>query len=225
MAADGTEKVLGGTRYKRYPDPVVKGTPNGYGLYPWSVFSAVICAWNDTDEPIPQADLQLEDGVELLLFISDIPALLELRATDTAAKLQFSAPGTSNTLSVPFLFTTLGGTTPATISTQGKVISGYTGAFAEVYCTGFPALGEVSAPGAEGVASYTEVICIANGAVISSPVSSLYVEYKQSSANGFSPVPIIIGFIEYTAAIRDAGNLITLSDGSLYQVVGLWNQP
>jgi hypothetical protein len=225
MATQGTTKVLGGTTYKRYPDPASPGTANSLGLYPWSVFKAPICAWNGVDSPTLVPDLSNYDGVHLLLFISDIPALLELRATDTAAKLQFSAPGTANTLSVPFLFTTLGGTTPSTISTQGKVISGYTGAFAEVYCTGFPASGEVSAPGAEGVASYTEVICIANGPVISSPVSSLYIEYKQSSADGFSPVPIIIGFLEYTAAIRDAGNLITLSDGSLYQVVGLWNQP
>ena len=222
MATQGTEKVLGGTPYKRYPDPASPGTANAQGLYPWSVFKAPICAWNGTDEPILQADLQLEDGVELLLFISDIPALLELRATDTAAKLQFSAPGTSNTLSVPFLFTTSGGTTPSTIPTQGKVIAGYTGGLADVYCTGFPALGEVSAPGAEGVASYTEVICIANGAVISSPVSSLYIEYKQEGNNAFAPVPVIIESQSYTAAVRDAGNLITAPDGSLYQIVGLW---
>jgi hypothetical protein len=66
---------------------------------------------------------------------------------------------------------------------------------------------------------------VLNSPVIASPVSSLSLAYNQSTANGFSPVPVIIGFLEYTAAIRDAGNLITLSDGSLYQVVGLWNQP
>ena len=33
MATQGTEKVLGGTPYKRYPDPTSPGTPNAYGLY------------------------------------------------------------------------------------------------------------------------------------------------------------------------------------------------
>jgi hypothetical protein len=223
--AQGTTKILGGTPYKRYPDPASPGTANAQGLYPWSVFKAPICAWDGLDAPTLIPDLSNYSIVYLLLFTSDIPAFLELRATDTGARLQFSAPGTSNTLSVPFLFTTLGGTTPATISAQGKVISGYTGSLAEVYCTGFPASGEVLAPGAEGIASYTEVICIANGAVISSPVSSLYIEYKQSSGNGFAPVPVIIEAQTYTAAVRDAGNLITSLDGSLYQVVGLWSQP
>ena len=224
MAADGTEKVLGGTRYKRYPDPVVKGTPNGYGLYPWSVFKAPICAWNGTDEPIPQVNLHLVDGVELLLFTSDVPSVLELRATDLGASLQFAAGGV-NTLSVPFLFTTSGGTTPATIPTQGKVIAGYTGALGDVYCTGFPAAGEVIAHGAGGVATYTEVICIANGPVIASPVSSLSLGFKQEGNNAFAPVPVIIPAQSYTAAVRAADNLITAPDGSLYAVVGLWSLP
>ena len=225
MATQGTEKVLGGTPYKRYPDPASPGTPNAYGLYPWSVFKAPICSWNGTDEPIPQGDLHLENGVELLLFTSDVPSVLELRATDVGASLQFSAGGV-NTLSVPFLFTTSGGTTPATIPTQGKVIAGYTGGLADVYCTGFPAAGNVIAPGAEGaggVATYTDVICVANGPVISSPVSSLSFAFKQAGNNAFAPVPVIINAYTYTAAVRDAGNLITAPDGSLYAVVGLWS--
>jgi hypothetical protein len=221
MAADGTEKVLGGTRYKRYPDPVVKGTPNGYGLYPWSVFKAPICSWNGTDEPVFVGDLQLENAIYLLLFTSDIPCFLELRATDKETDLQFSQ-GAVNTLSVPFLFTTLGGTTPATISTQGAVIAGYTGGLADVYCTGFPARGRVIAP-SQGYATYTDVICVANGPVIASPVSSLSFDFKQEGNNAFAPVPVIINAYTYTAAVRAADNLITAPDGSLFAVVGLWS--
>jgi len=222
MATQGTEKILGGTPYKRYPDPASPGTANSYGLYPWSVFKATICSWNGTDEPVPQVNLQLESGISLLLFTSDVPALLELRATDKDTNLQFSA-GAVNGLSVPFLYTTLGGTTPATISTQGKVIAGYTGGLADVYCTGFPAYGKVAAPGVEGVATYTDVICVANAPVIASPVSSLSLDFKQQGNNAFAPVPVIIGAQTYTAAVRDAGNLITAPDGSLFAVVGLWS--
>ena len=221
MATQGTTKVLGGTPYKRYPDPASPGTANAYGLYPWSVFKAPICSWNGTDEPELVGDLQLEAGVKLLLFTSDVPALLELRTTDLGTNLQFSA-GATNVLSVPFLFTTLGGTTPATITAQGKVISGYTGGFAEVYCTGFPASCLVLAPGIGGRATYTDVICVANGPVIASPVGPLSLDYKQED-EASAPVPVIIDAQNYTAAVRDAGNLITAPDGSLYAVVGLWS--
>ena len=224
MATQGTQKVWGGTPYRRYSSPAVIGIGNSLGLYPWSVFKAPICAWNGVDEPIPQADLSNEIGIFLLLFTTDVPALLELRATDTGTNLQFSA-GAVNELSVPFLFTTAGGSTPATISTQGKVIAGYTGGLAEVYCTGFPAFGNVVAPGVSGVSTYTEVICIANGPVIASPVSSLSLDFKQEGNNAFAPVPVIINAYTYTAAVRDAGNLIKAPDGSLYKVVGLWSQP
>jgi len=224
VATQGTQRVWGGTPYRRNSSPPVVGVANSLGLYPWSVFKATICAWNGTDDPVPQTNLNLEDGVELLLFTSDIPAFLELRATDAGTNLQYSA-GCVNTLSVPFLFTTNGGTTPATITVQGKVISGYTGSLAEVYCTGFPASGVVLAPGAEGAATYTEVICIANGPVIASPVSSLSQNFKQQGNNAFAPVPVIIGAETYTAAVRDAGNLITAPDGALYKVVGLWSPP
>ena len=224
MATQGTKKVWGGTPYRRYSTPPVVGIGNSLGLYPWSVFKAPLCAWNGTDDPTPQADLSNESSIQLLLFTSDIPAFLELRATDTGANLQYSA-GCANTLSVPFLVTTDGGTTPATISTQGKVISGYTGALAEVYCTGFPASGVVVAPGTGGVSSYTEAICIANGPVIASPVSSLSLDFKQEGNNAFAPVPILLNAYTYTATVRDAGNLITAPDGSLYKVVGLWSPP
>ncbi len=224
MSTQGTKKVWGGTPYRRYSNPPVVGIGNSLGLYPWSVFKAPICRWNGTDAPTTVEDLHLEPAVELLLFTSDIPAFLELRATDTGTNLQYSA-GCVNTLSVPFLFTILGGTTPATITAQGKVISGYTGEFAEVYCTGFPASCLVLAPGAEGRATYTEAICIANGPVIASPVSSLLLDYGQE-AEAFGAVPVIINAYTYTAAVRDAGNLITATNnGRLYKVVGLWSLP
>jgi len=220
MATQGTEKVLGGTPYKRYPDPASPGTPNAYGLYPWSVFTAPICDFNGVDIPTPIPELSNYGIVYLLLFTSDVPAILEFRATDTGTNLQFSAGGV-NGLTFPTLYTTPGQNgTPATIPIQGKIISGYTGALGDVYCTGFPASGDVVAPGS-GTDFYTEVICIANGPVISAPVSSLSLGYKQNN-NAFAPVPVIIRWDSYTVALRDGGNLITTNDGSLYQIVGLW---
>jgi hypothetical protein len=219
--SQGTEKILGGTAYKRYPDPASPGTANAQGLYPWSAFTATVCNFTTPDTITPTIDLNNVSYVDLLLFTSDIPAILELRATDTNTNLQFSA-GAANTLGVDFLTTAPGGGTLATIPIQGKVLSGYT-ADTGIFCTGFPAQGNVVPPGTEGAATYTEVFCIANSPVIASPVSALSLAYKQSTSSGFSPVPIIIAYDEYTAAIRDAGNIISLtSDGSLYQVVGLW---
>ena len=225
--AQGTQKVLGGTPYKRYPDPNVKGSANEFGLYPWSAFKAPLCSWNGSEVEVVSG--QEEKNIILLLFTSDIPALLELRATDTATNLQFSS-GCTNALSAFFLVTSLGGTTPATIPAQGKAISGYTGSgyaggYPDVYCTGFPAYGFVVRPGAQvsGLATYTEVICVSNASTIAGPVGSLSVDYKQNGA--VAPVPILINPYTYTVEIRDAGNIITASDGSLYQVVGLWNPP
>ena len=221
MATQGTQKVLGGTQYRRYSSPPVVGIGNSLGLYPWSVFKAPLCTWDGTNNPVAQGNLNFESVINLLLFTSDVPAFLELRVTDSDANLQF-ANNCTNILEVPFLVTTKGGTTPSTITVQGKVASGYTGALAEVYCTGFPAVGHAVPPGAEGVASYTEAICIANAPVIASPVSSMSLDFKQNKDNTFAGVPILISYDTYTAAVRDAGNLITAFDGSLYKVVGLW---
>jgi len=222
VATQGTKKVWGGTPYRRYSNPPVVGIGNSLGLYPWSVFKAAVCDWNGDTAPVAQADLSSLGLIYLLLFTSDVPALLELRATDTGTNLQFSA-GFVNDLSVGGrLVTTAGGSTPATIPTQGKVLAGYTGGAADVYCTGFPATGSVVAPGVSGTSTYTEAICVANGPVIASPVSSLSLAYDQGKAATFAPVPILIPFVQYTAAVRDAGNLITAPNGALYKVVGLW---
>ena len=185
MATQGTEKVLGGTPYKRYPDPASPGTANAYGLYPWSVFSAVICSY-DAGTLSPYEGLNNVYSVHLLLFTSDIPAMLEFRATDLGTTLQFSS-ACVNTLSVPFLFTTPAGSTTPTIPVQGKVISGYAGAAVDVYCSGFPAAGNVVAPGESGAATYTELICTANAAVIAAPVGAL--SFFREKDNFFAPVP------------------------------------
>ena len=217
----GTQKVLGGTPYKRYPDPNVKGSANEFGLYPWSVFKAPLCDYQPDYNGAPIPFEGLNGQVRLLLFTSDVPARLELRTTDTGvlsgSALQFSAP-VENTLT-SLLVTEPGGSTPATITKQGQVLFGYTGDSGRVYCSGFPAFAEAVAPGG-GAATYTEVICFANSPVISSPVGALSLSFDQAGSNAFTPVPVIIN--NYTAAIRDAGNLIKLSDGSLYQVVGLF---
>ena len=66
------QTVLGGTSYPRYPDPLVTGAPNEYGLYPWSAFRARI------SDIVDGAVVTVATSViapELLLFISDELAL------------------------------------------------------------------------------------------------------------------------------------------------------
>jgi hypothetical protein len=225
VATQGTTKILGGTAYKRYPDPASPGTANAQGLYPWSVFKAPLCDYAEPGaKPNPYEGLNAP--VYLLLFTSDVPAILQVRTTDTGVLTGTSLQASStaaNTLSYPQLFTTPGGATSATITNQGQVLAGYTGPSADVFCTGFPAQGESLVPGGGGgAATYTEVICLSNSSVIASPGSSLSLAFDQAASSAFAPVPVMILYGSYTEAIRDAGNIIKASDGSLYQVVGLW---
>jgi hypothetical protein len=142
--------------------------------------------------------------------------------------------GFNNVAVFPALVTTSGGTTPVSVQ-AGKVAAGYTGISpaSSVFCTGFPTrlivddLG-YNADGETAPLGYNIYVdALSQGAVIDSPI-----EYQTSSPAGLAPPAgwrsysqIIISALEYTDAIREAGNLITVSVGTIaltYSVVGLW---
>jgi len=226
MAADGTEKVLGGTRYKRYPDPVVKNTANAYGLYPWSAFNAYCAEVNDVTGVV---EASAEPNTLLLLFLSDIPALLRAAAFDGSTLLYTVA---MNTLTSG-LKTTMGGSTGVTLDAFGQVASGYTGAAAQVFCAGFPAQ-TCSWPIPIAPAQYS-IEVTANSPVVCSPVGGPTTDAFGVLLCGFSGTPlgkgvspIILRDSDYTEAIKANDNIIVSTDGTdnvAYVVVGLWHVP
>jgi hypothetical protein len=222
MATQGTQKVLGGTPYKRYPDPNVTGTPNQFGLYPWSAFDANLSLFNAGQiEPVPS--IPVTSVVDLLLFTSDIPAILKVQTE--AAGFQYVWYVFNNTTSY-IARTTPGGATFVEID-YGQVASGYVGLNKDIYCSGFPAIFEVKAPGEASTGGTPIIQCIANGAVINAPVgpaSPIFLGVGPGVyGTPLAPLPIILLESDYTQAIRDAGNLIKDPvNSNLYQVVGLF---
>lgn len=223
MAKDGTEKVFGGTAYKRDTDPKVSGAANSFGIYPWSAFHANLSLFVDGRiEPVPS--IPVTSVVDLLLFTTDIPAILKVQTE--AAGFQYLWYVVNNTTSY-LSRTTSGGASFVTIE-YGQVAKGYVGLNKDIYCTGFPAIFEVKAPGEAETGGTPIIQCIANGANISGPVgpaSPIFLEIVGSAyGSPDAPLPIILLADDYTQAIRDAGNLITdpVND-NLYQVVGLFD--
>jgi len=218
MAVKGTEKVLGGTRATRYPDPPVKGTPNGYGLYPWSAFDAFLVESFKTNGGAQQlVNVGNGQDIGVLVFTSDIPALSRSIVTDSTAGLQYSriAP---NTLGCPFVVTTSGGATAATITNYGQVLTGYAGGALDIFVTGFPLTITITIPGTEGVESTVFLQVVANSPVINGVVGPLF------GASALAPSPIILAAALYTQAIKDNGNIYQLNAAApQYQVVGLYD--
>ena len=230
MAKQGTQKVLGGTPAKRYPDPLVTNTPNAYGLYPWSAFRAPLV---DIDSPSGQITVvtDREDAyIELLLFTSDLPAICWLVAVTVVVGpfVQFFNYVENNT-NCQFLFAQPSGGTLASAANIGQVLQGYVpNNYAEqIYCTGFAA--RVQNPnlapygGAEGSATKYYVTCIANAATISIPIS--FSQPFQPQGTLSAPEPVIVRQGDYTQAMKDAGNIFVDSSGGVCLIVGLWAQP
>ncbi len=203
MPTEGTEKVLGGTPAKRYPDPLVTNTPNAYGLYPWSVFTAMLGSGTATSFT-PQAGVS-KASHPLLLFLSDVLATGTISTPDFIV-----AGGVVPALSVGFFDASVGGSD--LVVPIGKVGQGYVGSVA---CSGFPA--SASTPALAGAPLVT---VFANSAVISSPISDLNFGAPTPDSGA---LPVILRYSDYTAAIRDAGNQIKTAGGVTYQIVGLHN--
>jgi hypothetical protein len=228
MAADGTEKVLGGTRATRYPDPFVKGTANAYGLYPWSVFNAIFCAiegGTGTVFPLTEG-LAVEAGIALLLFTSDIPAVLTVTTYSNTGSFVWPAYNVlTSYLSKKTPVVSPIGTNQVTVK-YGEVAQGYVGANKDIYCAGFPAVYEVRAAGEATRGALPTINCIANSGVINGPVGPSSIIFLEGIAADMqqAPTPIMLLESDYTQAILDNGNLIKDSPNDLlYQVVGLFN--
>jgi len=221
MAVKGTQKVLGGTPYKRYPDPNVTGTPNQFGLYPWSAFRAGL-GFVAEDGAITYYQDGLLDrsdssSCEFLFFVSDIPAVATAVSYDTLNHVAFPSVIRNKFDSNFILAPTSGAAAGVTGLQYGKVLSGYAGASKQVFCTGFSAIASFYGPNG-AVSSQYAVECLCNSPVVCSPVGSNSIDGGNTSA----PVPLILNDTDYTQAMYDAGNLFTDPSGVLYQIVGLF---
>lgn len=219
--AQGTQKVLGGTSYKRYPDPNVSNLPNQFGLYPWSVLYAHLSYIDDAGA------VQNISGIvngpsattaQMLLFLSDIPVLGQMKCYHTGATNAPYLNDVSNEVSAPFLVTASGGATVVTVDI-GEVAVGYTGPSRAVFCTGFPAssLFKVAGNNAQ-TTDEAAVLVWANGATVSGPVSQ-----NKDSGSTLVPQPIILWAEQYAATIPANDNIFTDTAGKKWLVVGLHN--
>jgi len=230
MATQGTTKILGGTRYKRYPDPNVSNLPNEFGLYPWSSFRARLGQFDGSGviQRSEIADVGKSNG---LLFLSDAPSIVRA-GYDVGGPFYYSDGDAvlSFELGVQGLVTQPGGTTNVELNTFGEVAKGYTGAASDVYCTGFLVYLYLFAPIEPPPDDYALFVeALANGPVINSPISGS--DARKSfpvSKTGTGVTPIILKSTDYTNAIKANNNVITCADpeGAFtsvsYVVVGLW---
>ena len=212
MATQGTDKVLGGTSAKRYSDPYVTNRPNEYGLYQWSAFRATVCWFNEEGTLAPLTDTA--ESIEGLLFVSDLPAILNYcgilgginaagRAyNELSAGVLYSAPDTGSAYVV--------------LPSFGKVASGYSGFNAKVYVTGFLFSGATS-----NSDDYYFLDCIANSPNICAPIGKAWTGTGSSATPvGKGSSPILLQWDQYTQAIKDNDNIIE-QGGYSYVVVGL----
>jgi hypothetical protein len=228
MPTEGTEKVLGGTPAKRYPDPLVTNTPNANGLYPWSAFRAPLVIIDSAAGTI-EAQENLDGAyTEFLLFTSDLPAICWLVAetTGSAPYVQFFNYVENNTI-FQRLLQEPSASPLAAASNIGQVLQGYLSNTDRVRCTGFAARVQnfVSTPygAAEGATTKYYLTCIANAATVSSPIS--FSQPFQPQGTLSAPEPVICRVGDYTQAMKDAGNTFVDSSGGVCLIVGLWDQP
>jgi hypothetical protein len=209
MATSGTQKVFGGTPSVRNSDPKVSGSANSLGLYAWSAFRARLGTGSATSFTPDTTGYLAGVTVELLLFTSDVLAVGDLLINNAAAAPDDVAITTD--VSVSFFDATSGGSD--LVVPVGSVGQGYVGTVA---CSGFPASALLLVTAIAGESIDAKIVC--NSPNISSPVGR---SYPATPATTSGAVPVILASSSYTAAIRDAANLITAS-GITYQVVGLY---
>ena len=228
------QSVLGGTAAPRYADPLVTGAPNQDGLYPWSSVRARLGTITD-GAFVPTAGATFTDAlrVNLLLFTSDVPLngqLMETLATGVPINQGFITPALKvGVAGNPAFFKTLPSASADVTVSAGQVGAGYvaTGAAAPnnyISATGFPAAATV---GVVGTTATFDAQVTANGAVVSSPVSTLNFGALTADAATCGFLPIVLLYSAYTQAIRDAGNVYVATAAASkdvkYQVVGLYS--
>lgn len=207
------QTILGGTRYKRYFDPSVSNLPNPQGLYQWSMFYANLRA---LDEAGAAQSVSVPDGtvINLLLFLSDIPGIAQLKCYHEGATNAHQLSDIVNEVSVPFLVSASGGATAVTVDI-GQVAQGYTGPLNAVRCTGFPCLTTADVVGVQTVDEMA-VLVWANSGVMNAPVSQ-----NKDKGSVLVPQPTVLLYSQYTEAIRASNNVFTDTDGYKWLVVGL----
>jgi hypothetical protein len=228
------QTVLGGTSAPRYSDPLVTGAPNADGLYPWNSFRARLGAiGSGAFAPFAGGTYTAGIKINFLLFTSDVPVsgwVSENRTTGPynqgfiTPSLKVGVAGT------PAFFKTLPSSSTDVTVSAGQVGVGYvaTGAAAPndyISVTGFPA--SLDSVGVTSTTTGIDANVTANGAVVSSPVSTLKFTALTADAATCGFLPIILYYANYTQAIRDAGNVF-ISTNALtldvkYQVVGLFS--
>jgi hypothetical protein len=207
-------KVYAGTSYKRYVDPNVSNLPDAKGLYAWSMLYANLC-YLDGDTVESTGGLPDPTQVGLLLFLSDIPGIAQLKCYHTGATNAHQFTDITNEVSVPFLVTTSGGATVVTVDI-GEVAQGYTGPGNAVRCTGFPAFGLADVVGAGATVDEIAVLVWANGGVMNAPVSE-----NRDKGSKTVPQPMILLYSDYTETMRAGNNIFKDDSDYLWLIVGL----
>ena len=207
------QTVLGGTSNPRYPDPLVTGAPNEYGLYPWSAFRARVSNIVDGEVVTLASTIR---APYILLFISDEVSTGYFQDVATSAVESPLEPAPS----AGFFLNAPAGS--VVTRSAGQVASGYvaTGT-ANIATTGFTATGLAAI-----TADATNLIVFANSPNICSPISfQNWDTVDTATAVASGALPIILLYSSYTQAIRDAGNIFVATaggaTGATYQVVGL----
>ena len=228
------QSVLGGTSAPRYADPLVTGAPNHDGLYPWSSFRARLGTITaGAFVPAPLTEFGNDTRVNLLLFTSDVVVSGSLSETLGTGPINqgFITPALQvGVIGTPAFFKTLPSASADVTVSAGQVGVGYvaTGAAAPtdyISVTGFPA--SLDSVGVTGTTATFDANVTANGAVVSSPVSTLNFGALTADAATCGFLPIILYYGAYTQAIRDAGNVFVSANSFTvdvkYQVVGLFS--
>lgn len=205
-----------GTPAPRYP--LVKGTANPRGLYPWSLLEAR-CVFNDG------GDIQTEtftngNGIQVLVFTCDVPVLFKAISgkAGTTSPYLFDVSLAQNSTGV-LVNEETGPATNATTSNYGQLFRGYT-ATERVPCTGFSS-GEFQIlvnGGGASVASSLDISVTALSGDIVAPIAPT----DHTAGDNGAPTPIILRESDYTQEIADAGNEFLDTGGGRWLIVGLW---
>ena len=228
------QSVLGGTSAPRYSDPLVTGAPNQDGLYPWSSFRARLgTIGSGLFAPFAGGTYTVGIKINFLLFTSDVPVdgWVSENLITGPINQGFITPALKvGVLGTPAFFKTLPSSSTDVTVSAGQVGVGYvaTGAAAPndyISVTGFPA--SLDSFGVTGTTTGIDANVTANGAVVSSPVSTLKFNALTADAATCGFIPIILYYGAYTQAIRDAGNVYVATNALVldvkYQVVGLFS--
>jgi hypothetical protein len=208
-----------GTPAPRYP--LLKGTANPFGLYPWSLLEAR-CVFLDGGD-VTTETFTNGNGLQVLVFTCDVPVLFKAISgkAGTTSPYIFDVSLSENSTGV-LVNEETGPATNATITNYGQVFRGYT-ATERVPCTGFSS-GEFEVlvnGGGASVASSLDISVTALSGNIVAPISPT--DHDLTAGTESAPLPIILRESDYTQAIADDGNrYFSAPEGSWFLVVGLW---